>query len=251
MTDDTNYMNVITRNASYEITTINNLTKVYNFSNSEDTYILPLSTYQKLNYSNDVVMIGNDIIKIFQVNTNRVSCGDGVCNAFENALTCAVDCFNIPDGSDTVDFRTLELYDNCVSDDNCISGFCDLSKCSLKGTGQFCNENTECLSNKCVLNKCNSAGFFAKLNQIKNVTVGEDENDGVVLFIIIAGVLIISGGVFTFMRGSVIPLLAGVILTLIFFVAFTLFGWLPAWFIVIAFILLAIASVIMFLIFKK
>lgn len=244
---NSSYMNFMTD--KYIIDYNGSLNKIYTF-NVLDSYAIPISTIQKVNYSNDIVRFSTSDIEILQLLQSSVVCGDNVCSLSESPLTCPVDCVvagNIP-GTNTPLLITASY---CTSNNQCISGFCDFNKCSLLSGGMSCLENSKCLSGVCSAGKCDNAGVSKNTKNLIQSLFGFSDADGVTFYLLVAAVIFILAGVFSVILMNIVPIISGLVLDLIILVGFTFTAITPGWLLLMVIIVLAFIAFILFMIFSR
>jgi hypothetical protein len=244
---DSPFMSLLTNDGIYFF----NSTDFYNVYNYTDrkTYQLPISLMQKTAYSNDIIRVASDATYLYLITSQAAMCGDGVCSPFENPLTCPTDCFNI---NATLPVSALfSVNDFCMSDMECSTGFCDVNKCSLKTGNMDCNLNAECLSNSCSHEKCTDAGISSNFqNMIKNL-FGFNAGDGVLFYLIIAGIIFLIGIGASIYTVHYIPAVASIVFDIIILICFTFIGITPAWLLLVTIILCFIIAFILFMIVSR
>jgi hypothetical protein len=194
-----------------------NLTKQiytgYSYSSSRNGYTI--NTFTNLDADVGVIYCDNSLCYVLQNSESGVSCGDGVCEALENSLTCPADC--------SVTANTLNATGNfCTSDADCYTGNCEYNICELGNFKDECLYDNQCLSGDCNNNKCSKPSYWTRIDAEKTKQYGDDTatNNFIALFFIlgIAGLFIVYGD-----RGSKYLSIPAFFITVIFF---TVIGWL-------------------------
>ena len=149
---------------------------------------------------------------------NYSTCGNGICEAWENSFTCSEDCYYIaPDVDAEGEYREGS---HCESDADCKGGLkCEYGICTLLTFGYECTSDSDCLSGECLNGYCTKASFFDKISASKGQQFGDDTNSNnfISLFFIIG----ISG--FLMYYGNII---AGVFALYILSIFFVIVNWL-------------------------
>jgi hypothetical protein len=239
------YESIILRDGIYD-TNGTALNKIFNFtlSSAGDTPF-PVSLYTKVNYSNDVFIIGTNQLIGYKLSSPSAICGDLICSSTETALLCPIDCF-VESGNVTTNKNTGEY---CQENSQCYTGLCDLGKCSLLKGGSVCTNSNQCLSGNCDSgHKCTSSGVSNSFKQMINNLFGFSASDGVMIYLIIAVVLFLIGIGCSVYLASFIPAIASMILDVIILVGFTFMEIVPGWVLIVTIIILAIISFILFII---
>lgn len=92
----------------------------------------------------------------------------------------------------TTDYNTTKVSVGypCEIDNDCITGFCSAFQCRKKQGLSSCAENYECLSGICSKGKCVEPSLFLKINEVKETTVGNDENTNNLIAISVSLILL-------------------------------------------------------------
>lgn len=242
------YMSVLSIDGIYDFNETDNW-NVYNFSYNKFKYQIPVSLLVKNQYSNDIFTIYSSFIDEYLLQQNVLICGDNVCSPFENPITCPEDCFKPDNVTSNV---TLKVQgEHCVSDNECSSGLCDINKCALKLGGDTCTVNSECLSGSCSHSLCIDSGTSANFKQIINNLFGFSSDDGVIFYLLIAGIIFIISIGASIILMHYMPAIAGIALDIMILVGFTFIGITPGWLLLMIFIILAFISFILFMIFSR
>lgn len=94
-----------------------------------------------------------------------VSCGDGICQALENALVCPADC-----GANVTLIN--ETGDMCSVNEDCYTGLCENNICSLLPFKHECIANNQCLSGECNNGKCTNPDYWSRIDNAKTSIFG-------------------------------------------------------------------------------
>ena len=155
------------------------------------------------------------------------TCGDGICESYENAFSCIADCnITAPIGTGTQPTGTFTKNAS-----ECISGYIEYNKCALRLPNQDCTADNQCLSGSCDNYLCSDMDIWEKVTASKTQLFGDSAgaNNFVSLFFVLGGTIGI-----VFISGlSVLPLAWLVIST----IAFTIFGWLSPFILVGVFLI--------------
>lgn len=166
---------------------------------------------------------------IFSSSFIETTCGDGVCEGFENPQTCEIDC-----GIAVTENLT---GDPCETNSNCKLGVCELGYCKLAVGRQYCDQQADCLSGVCRNNLCTKAGLWRTVDDGKTQNFGDDNDTNnflaITLMLIISGMIIAGTRSFT---GVLISSGAFIVLAIFF----TIVGWLSAFILLGIFIVMLI-----------
>ena len=162
------------------------------------------------------------------------SCGNGVCDAYENAYNCIADC-NITAPSLTDNFAVGTFTKNASK---CASGFIEYNKCALRPPNIVCDADSECLSGSCENNLCTDMDIWTKIDASKTQLFGDSSgaNNFVSLFFILGGAF----GLGLMTLNALLPIIWIVLAT----IGFTILGWLSP-FILVGLFLIGLVVVVL------
>lgn len=134
----------------------------------------------------------------------------------------------------------------CDENKQCLTGLCEYGYCALKEGGIECSSGSQCISGQCKNNKCTKPSLNQRLDNQKNVAVGDDSdtNNLVSLFFMYIWIVPLSA----FGIGGV---LAGLILAIPIGIFFAIKGWLSGFILFGIIMVKLIIMVVGVLIFKE
>jgi len=195
-----------------------------------------ITTFQDI-YSQNPMYVYTDDDEGFIVyaDVENDSCGNGICEYWENPLSCYVDCFMLaPDEDEEGEYREGS---HCESDEDCEGGLkCEYGVCTLLTFGYECTEDSDCLSGDCLNGYCTKASWWEKLDASRKQQFGDSENT--LNFIALFFMLGVAG--FLGYYGNVWMGVGSLYVTGIFF---TIVGWLSV-FILFGLILTGIIAIV-------
>ena len=206
----------------YYNTTTGNITKIWSsgYAGNMSTYFGYPIVYMDGSAGSPMMVYADSNIG-FAIKSSIIgsACGDGVCNAYENAFTCANDCVYSGGGGTLPEGTVTENASLCLT------GYVEYGKCALKPKGITCNADTECLANSCVDSLCQDVDIWTGINNAKNQFWGDTTggNDFISLIIILGGAIGL---------GSILGVWASLGWIVLGVIFFTMVGWLSAFFIV-------------------
>jgi hypothetical protein len=171
-------------------------------------------------YSTIPMFVINNPTGITQVYRNTqisTTCGDTVCDAWENWFTCSVDCGNLTVGG----LNSTGTF--CNAGVECYTGLCEYNKCTLLGDNKECLYSDQCLSGSCVNGHCTKPSLWDSLDYSKEQQfgTGTNTNNFIALFIMIGiAIMIILAG------KSTLAIIAGVAFFYVMGFFFAMVGWL-------------------------
>jgi hypothetical protein len=188
---------------------------------------------------------------IVRQNIISSSCGDGICQSWENQLSCPADCpTNATGNTYAIGTAPQGTYVN-NHPEYCVSGYAELGKCALMPGGYACTSNAQCLSGTCANSKCNVPSLWQLIDASKTQFAGNDGNTNNILSLILAIMLGIGAAVViaSLAGGVMVAALAGASIFAAFIVFFTIVGWLSP-FILIGIIIISALVITLSIILK-
>jgi len=156
---------------------------------------------------------------------NYSSCGDGICDIWENEFTCPEDfavCL-LREGEEPPEIGLEgEMPEGwkCTTDADCEYGLtCEYGVCSPSGHGEECDDDDDCISGDCKGGYCTKPSTWDLMDATKNQQFGDDTNTN---NFIALGIMIALAGMLGFYAGIWVGI-ASFFMTAIFFV---MVGWL-------------------------
>lgn len=162
------------------------------------------------------------------------SCGNGICDAYENMFNCPADCpFSEENGTSSSTNLPIGSFAN-KNASNCLCGYVEYERCALLPFKMACTSDSCCASGDCDSGgHCTQMTLWNGISASKTLFFGSDTNSGNLIALVI---MIIS----SIAAGSVSIILAPFV-----FVAeaifFTIIGWLSV-FILVGIILVGIIA---------
>lgn len=244
-TNDT-YMSIMLRDGIYNYNGTA-LDKIYNFTlSASDDLTLPISMFNKVNYSNDVFIIGTNQLISYKLSSPSAVCGDNICSITETPLICPSDCFTEEQNIINVSKKAPTLP--CQNDNQCLSNNCNNGYCTFLTTGQSCTIDSQCLSQDCYENKCSQASWFQTLNSEKTSLVGDDQksSDLISIIIILAVAIILGIIVFAITQHGVASLIGFLVGGFVTLILLTVFEWISPFYLIALIILSVFAVMVWF-----
>ena len=107
---------------------------------------------------------------------NYSTCGNGICEAWENSFTCSEDCYYIPPDVEDAEGEYRE-GSPCETDDDCTGDLrCEYGVCTKLPGGYECTSDSDCLSGECLNGKCTKPSFWDSIGASKDQQFGDDTN---------------------------------------------------------------------------
>ena len=170
---------------------------------------------------------------IVRDSTATTSCGNDICEVFENSFSCPSDCaVNVS--------QTYDENEICTDNSECDSGYCLGGVCTLAPEGYSCTSDDQCTSGDCSNGECTKPavddaleGFFASM-------LGDDPAtlNFIAIMIIVIIFALVSASLF-YMTGSAgISVVIGGVASLLACLLLLVWGWLSGWIFLIGFLFL-------------
>ena len=109
---------------------------------------------------------------------NYSSCGDGICDAWENEFTCPED-FVVCLLGEGVDEAVGDYSEGspCDQDSDCAGDMrCEYGFCTKLPASYDCSSDEDCISGDCMNGKCTKASWWIMLQASKDQQFGDDTN---------------------------------------------------------------------------
>jgi len=152
-----------------------------------------------------VVYSDDNINLIIKQPTLDILCGDGICQALENAFTCPADCGD-PAGTPTDRNDTGDL---CFTNENCYSGNCQYGMCEPAPFKAECVQDAQCASLDCNNNRCTREGLATQIKNLFKSLFGSD--DLTLLLISLVLIVVLCIGVYLDTKSLVLTVIVGFI----------------------------------------
>ena len=176
-------------------------------------------------------------------------CGDGICQDWENGLSCPEDCgdlepLNITMG-DIDEEGEFREGSPCQTDDDCADGLkCEYGVCTKLTFGDECVYDSDCLSGICLNGKCTKASLWTLIDASKDQMYGDDAPTNNFLSLVL--MIVVSGAL-----GYYVAVWAGLISFFVLGIFFALVGWLSAFILIGMFLIGIILMVFVIMIGSK
>lgn len=134
-----------------------------------------------------------------------------------------------------------ENNDFCSVNSDCVTGLCNMGRCSQKGGGSSCNNDFECLSGSCNGWVCSAPSLWQTIDSGKTSLFGNDEftNDFISLLIaFLVFALIFGGSVYLSQMGA--GLIVGGASFMALCIFFAIVGWLSPFILFGEFLIIAV-----------
>jgi hypothetical protein len=211
--------------------------KVYSTGQTGDGF--PITVF-KDTFSNIPALIYADDSQGFIVypDIDVDSCGNDLCEYWENQLSCPQDCEEEFEPEEPEEPQgSYSEGSPCSSASDCIGNLqCVYKVCSKVGFNQPCTIDSECVSNDCVNGKCTKPTLWQGVDASKTEQFGDDTPTNNILSIIL---MLVIGA----MIGYYINIWAGMMALFVLGIFFTMVGWLSGFILVGLFIVGVIAIV--------
>jgi len=171
------------------------------------------------------------------------TCGNDICEAYENSFSCPVDCgVNIS--------QTYDEGEICTDNTDCDSGYCLGGVCTLSPEGFGCTSDDQCTSGVCSNGECTKPavddaleGFFASM-------LGNDSEtlNFIAILIILVVFVLVTASIFVMTHHAGVSAVAGGVASLLSCLVLLTWGWLNGWIFLIGFLfILAIGFILIML----